>query len=83
MKAYKIIIFSLFFISLVLYIGVKSYVYQLDYTNYELEIKIDELDKENSELYIYVTTLYSRTDIVNKYPELSLNNNIYYLEEEN
>lgn len=55
--------------------------YNIRYQNYKLEEQLTELTTANDELQIQLTTNLSRTELMDKYPNLDLHDNIYYIEE--
>ncbi len=82
MRIIKIAAVSLFAISCLIYVVAKTSTYSVSYQNYQLEEKVTELSTTNDELQIQLTTNLSRTELMEKYPDLELYDNIFYIEEE-
>ncbi len=82
MKVFKITAVCVFAISCLVYIVVKTTTYSISYDNYNLQEEVNELSTENDELQIQLTTNLSRTELMEKYPNLTLHDNIFYMEDE-
>ncbi len=82
MKNIKRIAFGVFVVSFFLYIVIKSTTYSINVENYHLEADLNELTTSNDELQIQLATNLSRTELMEKYPDLELYDNIYYIESE-
>lgn len=83
MRVIKVASISVLVLSCLIYVVVKTTTYSLSYQNYNLEEDYTELANTNDELQIQLTTNLSRTELMEKYPELALYDNIFYIEEEN
>lgn len=82
MRLVKLAAIGVFVICCVIYVIAKTTTYQIRYKNYNLEEQVTELSTNNDELQIQLTTNLSRTELMEKYPELELYDNIFYMEEE-
>ncbi len=82
MRLVKIAALSVFVICGVIYVLAKTSTYSISYENYQLQEQLTELSTNNDELQIQLTTNLSRTELMEKYPELELYDNIFYIEEE-
>lgn len=82
MKLVKSGSIAIFAISCLIYVIVKTTTYQISVQNYKLNEDLIELSTNNDELKIQLTTNLSRTELMEKYPELELYDNIFYIEEE-
>ncbi|MFV0289109.1 MAG: hypothetical protein ACK5HR_06655 [Mycoplasmatales bacterium] len=76
-RKYFILVFIVFFI----YIVIQSTNYMLEYKIEKHEENIEKIKNEINEIKIKENLSLSREKAINEY-KLSLNNNIYYLEEE-
>ncbi|WOO86616.1 hypothetical protein RZE82_05745 [Mollicutes bacterium LVI A0039] len=82
MKKIKFVSLVLFAISCCIYVVAKASTYSTSYNNLKLEDELMEITTKNDELQIQLTTNLSRTELMEKYPDLTLNDNIFYIEEE-
>lgn len=82
MRKLKNITIFIFVLSFICYTTLKAFTYNQQVENYNLQVQLENLQKDNDELQIQLTTNLSRTELMEKYPQLKLNDNIYYLEEE-
>lgn len=82
MRLVKIAALSVFVISGLIYVLAKTSTYSISYENYQLQEQLTELSTNNDELQIQLTTNLSRTELMEKYPDLELYDNIFYIEEE-
>ncbi|WOO88511.1 hypothetical protein R2F61_06160 [Mollicutes bacterium LVI A0078] len=82
MRLVKIAALSVFVISGLIYVLAKTSTYSISYENYQLQEQLTELSTNNDELQIQLTTNLSRTELMEKYPDLQLYDNIFYIEEE-
>lgn len=82
MRLVKIAALSVFVISGLIYVLAKTSTYSISYENYQLQEQLTELSTNNDELQIQLTTNLSRTELMGKYPDLELYDNIFYIEEE-
>lgn len=82
MRLVKIGSIAIFAISCLIFVIVKTTTYQVSYENYKLNEQLIELTTNNDELKIQLTTNLSRTELMEKYPNLELYDNIFYIEEE-
>lgn len=81
MKKLRGISYVLFAVALMLYLIIKTQVYAISVENTRLEEEITNYQKENSDLLIELTNLSSREQLMESYPNLKINDNIYYLKE--
>ncbi len=82
MRLIKIASISIFALSCFVYVFAKTTTYSTRFDNYNLQEELTELQNTNDELKIQLTTNLSRTELMEKYPELELYDNIFYIEEE-
>ncbi len=82
MRLVKIASIGVFVISCVVYVFAKTATYTISYENYNLQEQLTEITNDNDELQIQLTTNLSRTELMEKYPDLELYDNIFYIEEE-
>lgn len=82
MRLVKIAAIVVFSISCFVYVIMKTSTYRVSYDNYNLNEELVELSTNNDELQIQLTTNLSRTELMEKYPNLELYDNIFYMEEE-
>lgn len=82
MRLIKIASVTVFGLSCLVYVLAKTTTYSTSYANYKLQEQLTELTTQNDELQIQLTTNLSRTELMEKYPELELYDNIFYIEEE-
>ncbi len=82
MRLIKIASVTIFIISCFIYVIAKTSTYNISYQNFQLQEKVTELSTKNDELQIQLTTNLSRTELMEKYPNLELYDNIFYIEEE-
>lgn len=81
MRLIKIAAITVFAISCFIYVVAKTSTYQISYENFNLNNDLTELSTNNDELQIQLTTNLSRTELMEKYPNLELYDNIFYMEE--
>lgn len=82
MRLIKIASISIFALSCLVYVLAKTTTYSTSFENYKLQDQLTELQNTNDELKIQLTTNLSRTELMEKYPDLELYDNIFYMEEE-
>ncbi len=82
MRLVKIAAIAIFAISCFVYVVMKTSTYRVSYDNFNLNEELAELSTNNDELQIQLTTNLSRTELMEKYPNLELYDNIFYMEEE-
>ncbi len=82
MRLIKIASYVILIFCFIVYVIVKSRTYSLNVENFNLDADLTSINNENDELQIQLTTNLSRTELMEKYPELELHDNIYYIEEE-
>ncbi len=82
MRLVKIASIGVFVISCLVYVFAKTATYTISYDNYNLKENLTEITNNNDELQIQLTTNLSRTELMEKYPDLELYDNIFYIEEE-
>lgn len=82
MKIIKNISLTILVLCFISYVSLKTLIYNQQVENYRLQEQLDQIQKNNDELQIQLTTNLSRTELMEKYPSLKLNDNIYYLDEE-
>ncbi len=75
-SAYIIII-----ITVIVYIYSKSEFYEVQVDSAEIQDKIDELEKSIDETTVKINTENARDQISTDYPDLDINDNVYYLEQ--
>lgn len=82
MKLVKNASIVIFAISCLVFVIIKTTTYQISVQNFKLNNDLAELVTNNDELKIQLTTNLSRTELMEKYPNLELYDNIFYIEEE-
>lgn len=81
MKIFKIFLQVMFVISIIVYGYFVSQTYSINLKNEDIQTKIDDLQGENAELSIQITTTTSRTEAMKKNKKLELRDNLYYLQD--
>ncbi|MFV0247264.1 MAG: hypothetical protein ACK5HS_04990 [Mycoplasmatales bacterium] len=81
MKIFKIFLQVMIVISIIVYGYFVSQTYSINLKNEDIQTKIDDLQGENAELSIQITTTTSRTEAMKKNKKLELRDNLYYLQD--
>ncbi len=76
-SAYIIII-----VTAVIYIYSKSEFYEIQVDSADIQEKINELEKSIDETTVKINTENARDQIATDYPDLDINDNVYYLEQD-
>ncbi len=68
------------FIAIVVYVISKSQTYEILIETSDIRTKISEIEKQVDEITVKINTENSNDQVKTDYPELDVENNVYYLE---
>lgn len=73
---------SYFFILfvIVVYVASNTYHYKFSLQQQDMETEISDLKGQINDIEMKINTTNSRTNVTKKYPDLTINDNVYYLE---